>query len=160
MDKIKLAMCDDVESLCKYFMIAVEPEADIEFVGMAFDSISCVEMVKEKKPDVLLLDIQMETNEAGVNAIPKIKDVSPDTKIIVLTIHQEDEYIFKAFTNGCIDYQIKTSPIEEILASIRAVHANKLTLRPAIAQKILTHCESMSNKHQSLMYMFNHKTSL
>lgn len=114
--KIKVAMCDDLEYLCKYFRTEINANEDMECVTLAHNSAQCIEMVKETKPDILLLDIQMETNDAGINVIPKILSESPQTKIIVLTIHESDEYIFRALTNGAIDYLIKTSPLEEILA--------------------------------------------
>jgi DNA-binding NarL/FixJ family response regulator len=160
MKKIRLAMCDDVKSLCKYFKQEFDMHEDIEFVGAVHNSKQCIKMVKEKKPDVLLLDIQMETNDEGVMIIPEIRQVSPETKIIMLTIHEENDYIFKSFALGAIDYQIKTAPIENILESIRAVYSNTSLLRPEIAQKILIECENMSQKHETLLYTFNLLTKL
>ena len=116
MGKIKVAMCDDLEYLCKYFRTEINANEDMECVTLAHNSAQCIEMVKETKPDILLLDIQMETNDAGINVIPKILSESSQTKIIILTIHESDEYIFRALTNGAIDYLIKTSTLEEILA--------------------------------------------
>jgi len=153
--KIRVAICDDLEYLCKYFRNEIDAIDDMECVAFAHNSSQCIEMVTHKKPDILLLDIQMETNDAGINVIPKVLEVSPDTKIIVLTIHESDEFIFKALTLGAIDYMIKTTPLEEIIASIREVYYNTKSLSPKIAQKILQHCETISNQNQSILYMFN-----
>lgn len=155
MEKIKVAICDDLEYLCKYFKNEINAIDDMECVDFALNSSQCIEMVTKEKPDILLLDIQMETNDAGINVIPKVIEASPDTKIIILTIHESDEFIFKALTLGAIDYMIKTTPLEEILASIRDVYYNTKSLSPKIAQKILHHCETISNQNQSILYMFN-----
>lgn len=155
MEKIKVALCDDLEYLCKYFKNEINATDDMECASFATNSTLCLEMVTREKPDILLLDIQMETNDAGITVIPKVLEISPKTKIIVLTIHENDEYIFRALMSGAVDYMIKTAPLEEILKSIRDVYANTKSLSPRIAQKILRHCETVSNQNQSILYMFN-----
>ena len=132
MEKIKVAICDDLEYLCKYFKNEINQNEDMECVAYAVNSTQCVEMAGREKPDVLLLDIQMETNDAGINAIPKVLAISPQTKIIILTIHENDEYIFKALTLGAIDYMIKTTPIEEIIKAIRDISSGSKSLSPKI----------------------------
>ena len=155
MAKIRVAICDDLEYLCKYFRNEINLTDDMECVAFATNSSMCIETVSREKPDILLLDIQMETNDAGITVIPKVLEASPDTKIIILTIHENDEFIFKALMLGAIDYMIKTTPTEEIFKTIRDVYYNTKSLSPKIAQKILRHCETISNQNQSILYMFN-----
>ena len=66
----------------------------------------------------------------------KIKQQFPEIKVIIVTIHEKDDLIFKAYIAGAIDYVVKTSDADEIVKSIRAVYHNKIMLRPDIAQKI------------------------
>ncbi len=155
MGKIKVAICDDFEYICKYFKNEIDMTEDMECVAFAKNSAECLEMVKREKPDVLLLDIQIETKDSGITLIPMVLEASPDTKIIMITIHENDDFIFKALTLGAIDYVIKTTPIEEIISTIRAIYHNAKALSPAIAQKILRHAETISNQNKSILYMFN-----
>jgi len=152
MDSIKIAICDDIKPLCMYFKSIFEKENEFEFVGMAHNANDCIELISEKKPDILLLDIQMETFDSGINLIPKILSKNPKIKIIMLTIHDDNELIFRAFTLGAADYIIKTSPKEKIIESIKNVHINSYTLRPEIAQRILTECQNMHKKHESVLF--------
>ena len=89
--KIRLALCDDMEAFCRCLKRSFEKEPDIEVVGIAGSAAKCLELVRAEKPDVLLLDMQMEMYDSGAEIIPSLKEVSPDTKIIMLTIHHEDD---------------------------------------------------------------------
>lgn len=153
--KIKVAICDDFEYICRYFKSEIDAHDDMECVGCAYDRAGCIKMVSQNKPDILLLDIQMETKDTGILLIPEVLEESPETKIIIITIHENDDFIFKALTLGAVDYIIKTTPIDELIDTIRAVYHNTKSLSPKIAQKILRHCETISNRNQSILYMFN-----
>jgi DNA-binding NarL/FixJ family response regulator len=91
-----------------------------------------------------MMDIQMETKTAGIDAIEKIREFNPAIKAIILTIHSRDDLIFKAYTVGAMDYIIKTSPVEDILRSIRAVASNNLLLRPELANRIINESKRIS----------------
>ena len=155
MKKIKLAICDDISYLCEYFQSVFEGEPDIEFVGTANTTRQCLNLIKKTYPDVLLLDIQMEENDTGVEMIPKIKEIHPDIKIIMLSIHKEDDYILRAFTYGANDYLTKTEPIEEIISSVRKVYNNTSSLRPELAHIILSECERIKNRQNSMLHSLN-----
>ena len=148
-------MCDDVESVCIYFKTELNKCKEFEFVGMAHNTKECLNLVAETKPDILLLDIQLETSGAGFHMIPHILKESPSTKIIMLTIHNEDEYLFQSFVYGASDYLIKTKPSDEIINSIKSVYYNTYTLRPEIAQKILGQCQNMHKKQESMLFALN-----
>ena len=107
---IHWAICDDAEYLCKSFEWAFEKEPDLVFDGFATDEQSCLELVKEKRPEILLQDIQMEEPTTGIEIIPKLKEIVPDLKIIMLTNYDDDNYVFSAFVNGATDYVLKTLP--------------------------------------------------
>lgn len=104
MEKIKVVLCDDMRYLCQYFEILINREADMEVVGIAENSEECLALVREKKPDVVLLDIQMSTDDDGIIILENILKEEPDTKVIMLTIHEEDELIFRSLSLGACDY--------------------------------------------------------
>jgi DNA-binding NarL/FixJ family response regulator len=137
MGKIRLLIAEDSEEICKYFKKSIEKEEDMEVAGIAMSGAEAVEKTLNLNPDVVLMDIQMETKTAGIDAIDKIKKSTSAAKIIVLTIHSRDDLLFKAYAAGAMDYIIKTSPIEDVLKSIRAVMSNTLMLRPEISNKLI-----------------------
>ena len=155
METIKVAIIDDMVDILDYFTVVLNREADIEIVGSATNGEDSVRLVLEKRPDVVLMDIQMEHKDAGIEAIAKIKKEWEDAKIIVLTIHDDDEQLYNAFAAGAVEYILKTASIGEILNSIRAVHLNQLALRPEISQKILKEFSKVKSYQNSMLYVVN-----
>jgi DNA-binding NarL/FixJ family response regulator len=150
MEKIKVFIADDSAEIMGYFADIIRREDDMEVVGTASRGDETVKKAKIIKPVIILMDIQMETKTAGIDAIEQIKEFNPDVKIIILTIHDRDDLIFKAYTVGAMDYIIKTSPVEKILQSIRAVASNTLLLRPEIANKIMEESKRIQEKQSKL----------
>lgn len=159
--KIRVCICDDLKALCLYFKNAFLEIDDIEFVGIAHNSKDCLKLVKDVNPDILLLDIQLEAFDSGINIIPKIKQLCPDLKIIMLTIHKESDKIYKAFTYGAYGYQLKSAPFEEILKAIRdAYHNNTIAMPHEISELFINECNKINSQNASLLYMLNIATKL
>lgn len=154
MSKIRLAICDDDIYLCRYWKLFFDSEEAFEFVGSAHTKNECITLCREQMPEVLLLDIQMETSETGIEIIPDIRLVSPNTKIIMMTVHKEDKYIFRSYALGAKDYIYKTMPEEQWVEIIKSVCENTGSLRPEIAQKMMAECQKMKDCEQELREMF------
>lgn len=152
MDKIRLAVCDDFEEFREYFEVLCKNTDDVECVATAGGSAECIEMVKRYKPDVLLLDIQMENNDSGVVLIPELLKIHPGMKIVMLTAHMEDEFVYRAFSNGAVDYLDKTMSFEDMMHTIRNVDSANFHIRPEIAQILATANKKM---HSSILYLIN-----
>lgn len=155
MDKIKLLIVDDMTDIREYFKMILSKEPDMEVVGLASSGIEATQMARELKPDVILMDIQMETRTAGIDATNAIKSFNPEVRVIILTIHEEDEFLFQAYCAGVMDYIVKTNSISEILNSIRTVYANKLMLRPGVADKIIDEFARLKAQQNSMIYTVN-----
>ena len=153
--KIRLAMCDDMNSYCHYLQRSFSKSEDIEIVGVANSAKECVKMVKEIMPDVLLLDVQMEREHSGIEIIPTLLKSSPDTKIIILTIHYEENLVFKALTYGAVDYAIKSESDDELIELVRNVYSNRPTLSSKTIQAIINEGTRIKQQNSSLMYMIN-----
>lgn len=160
MEKIKVAICDDLSELCQYYQEVIEAQEDMEFVGSATNSVDCQKLVKDTHPDILLLDIQIETNNSGITLIPIIKKISANTKIITITIHEDDEYIFDALAEGAEDYLLKTYPDEQIMEIIRNIYNDNHSLRPEIVKKVLKVCNIFRHQKTSLLYVVSTFTKL
>ena len=146
MQKIGVLIADDSQEIADYFAAIIGKEADMEVLAQATSGEEAVAKAKALDPQIVLMDIQMETKTAGLEAIQRIREFNPAIKAIILTIHNRDDLIFKAYTVGAMDYIIKTSPVEDILKSIRAASTNSLMLRPEIANKIMEESQRISEK--------------
>lgn len=138
MEKIRLFIVDDMEEIRLHLAEEISAQAsDIAVVGTAGSGSEAVMMAADLLPDVILMDIQMETRTAGITAIHKIHENFPDIKCIALTIHEDEEFIFRAYLAGAVDYIIKTRPMDKIIRSIYAVVENRLLLRPEVGKRLI-----------------------
>ncbi len=160
MGKIRVMLVDDYEQIFNYFKIIVESEEDMEVVASVMTGEEAVKKAIELRPDVILMDIQMETDTAGVVATEKIKEQCPEIKIIVLTIHDDDDIILNAYIAGANDFLVKTSSAVTIIDSIRKVYNNNLAMRPEISEKVVGALTKLNHEKQSLLYMINMLTKL
>jgi DNA-binding NarL/FixJ family response regulator len=151
MNKIKIMIVDDINEIRDYFSSVVQKEPDMEVITTAISGVETIQKLKVNKPDVILMDIQMESKTAGIDATVYIRKKYPQIKIIILTINQEDELLFQAYDAGAMDYIIKSNPSDQIINAIRSVHANNLMLRPDVAKKIVSECNKLRSQQKVLI---------
>ncbi len=155
MEKIKIVIVEDMIDIAEYFETVLGKEQDLEIVGIAQNAHEGIELVAAVMPDIVLMDIQMEHQTAGIEATEIIKEQFPDIKVIILTVSEDDEMIFSAFTAGASEYIVKTASAKDIANSIRLVYKNELSLRPELASKILNEFSRIKNNQASLIYTLN-----
>ena len=155
MQLIKIVVVDDMKDLRDYFKKILNAEQDMQVVGEAENAAEAVEVINNTKPNVVLLDIQMETDCAGLEIIPTILNIDKDIKIIIITMHDDDEMMFEAFGMGATDYIIKNSDSEYIVSQIREIFSNHFTLPSSTTQKILNRFAVLHKANKSLMYTLN-----
>lgn len=155
LNKIRVMIVEDIEDIRNYFKMILSREKDIDVVGTASSGEEACSIAFDVKPDIVLMDVQMETETAGIDAVKFIKSKMPAVKIIILTIHEEDEILFKSYGAGATDFITKTSSIVDILNSIRNVYNNNLQLKPEIASKILNEFSRLQNDKSSMIYIMN-----
>jgi DNA-binding NarL/FixJ family response regulator len=148
---MKILIVDDLINIREYFEMIISNEKDMTVLGTAGSGAEAVRMAEQLSPDIVLMDIQMETNTAGIEAIKKIKRMNEKIKIIVLTIHEEDELLFKAYSAGAKAYIIKTDSVADIITSIRGAFNDTLSLKPQDANKILKEFSRLSNMQDDMM---------
>ncbi|GIN71405.1 DNA-binding response regulator [Bacillus sp. J14TS2] len=136
MQTIRLLIADDMEAHRRRLERLINKEEKFALVASAKSGYEAVALTALKKPDIVLLDIEMESPTAGIVAASEIHKILPKTKIIMLTIHQDNNNIFAAFQSGIVDYLVKSAPIEEILEAIHSAANNSSPIRPFIAEKI------------------------
>jgi len=107
-----------------------------EVVGEAEDGREVIRSVEECKPDLILLDLSMPRMN-GMGAIKEIKKLSPETKILVLTIHKTEEYILTALKAGADGYLLKYDTQAELMAAIKSILGGKSYLSPGVSEKVI-----------------------
>lgn len=158
--KIKVLIAEDMEPIRRKYVKIINASEDMEVVSDVGTGEEAVEKAGETTPDVILMDIEMETPDAGIRATQKILQSSPDTRIIILTVYEEDELIFTAFQLGVCDYILKNASQEEILKSIHNAYENNCPLRPEIASRILGEFKRVRSYETSFLYAVNIASSL
>ena len=153
--KIKIIICDDLQNIVDYFSMIIQQDPSLVLIGTARSAGEAVALAEAESPDIVLMDIQMENGEAGIQATKQIKQKNPKIKVIIVTVHEEDALLFKAYGAGAEDYIIKTQSPETILKSIHDVYHNQLSLRPEIAAKLREEFTRLQNSQSSLMYTLN-----
>jgi DNA-binding NarL/FixJ family response regulator len=134
---ISILLVDDQSLIRQGLRALLELEADIKIVGEAENGQIAINLVKELKPNVILMDIRMPIMD-GVAATKEISHHFPHSKILILTTFDDDEYVKAAIQNGAMGYLLKDTPSEELAVAIRAVDKGYSQLGPGIVKKLMT----------------------
>ena len=114
----------------------LQEEGGVQIAGEATNGSEAVQLVRELAPDVVVMDLNMPSM-SGVEATRHITSLSPLTKVIVLTISEEDGDVLDAIVAGACGYLLKSSSITDVIAGIRAASLNQSLISPGIASKVL-----------------------
>lgn len=133
---IKILLADDQDILTEGLKLILGAEEDIEIAGTANNGKKAYDLCRLRRPDVVLMDIQMpEVN--GVEATAMIKKDFPQIKIIVLTTFNDDKYIYDALKNGASGYLLKDTSPSEILRAVRTVYNGGALIQSEVAVKVI-----------------------
>ncbi|MFT7765078.1 response regulator transcription factor [Clavibacter tessellarius] len=134
--RIRVAVVDDHPVVRAGLAALLASADDIEVVGQAPDGEAAVALAAAERPDVVLMDLRMPGLD-GVGATARIRDGSPDVRVLVLTTYETDASILTAIEAGASGYLLKAAPEEEILAGVRAVARGDVALAPALAARLV-----------------------
>jgi two-component system, NarL family, response regulator LiaR len=136
MNKIKVLVVEDQAVVREGIVAILSFTPEIEVVGQAENGLQALSMVKTKKPDVILLDLVMPQMD-GLTAIPKIKELDPNARILVLTSFAEGDRVYHAIKSGALGYMLKDSTRDQLILSIRDVAQGRASLHPSVALKVI-----------------------
>lgn len=136
MARIRILLADDHALVREGTRELLERESDMVVVAEASDGEEAVQLVAEKQPDVVIMDISMPKLN-GIEATCQIKDSGSPTAVLVLTAYDDDQYVFAILEAGAAGYLLKDVPIAELVKAIRDVHAGESVLHPVIARKVI-----------------------
>lgn len=134
---MKIIIADDHAVVRSGFMHILNFQEDMEVVATAADGLEAYDQVALHQPDVLLMDLSMPPGQSGLIATGRIKEEFPETKILILTMYDDEEYLFHVLKNGASGYVLKNSPDEELLAAIRTVHAGGIYIQPTMESPLV-----------------------
>jgi len=136
MKNIRVAIFDDNTQLRESLFDLVDASEGFICVGAFPNCENVLQNVKDTKPDVILMDIEMPV-VSGIDAVILIKERFPDVKILMQTIFEDDEKVFQSICNGAEGYILKNTAPEEILLSLKEIYEGGAPMTPAIATKVL-----------------------
>lgn len=136
MKKLKILVVDDESVVRDGVVTILSLQPDIRVVGDCKDGIEAVQLAKEKKPDIVLLDLAMPRQD-GLTTIPLLKDITPDIKIVVLTSFAESDKVYQAIKSGATGFLLKDSTRKQLLDSIYEVAEGKGAIQSSIAIKVI-----------------------
>jgi two-component system NarL family response regulator len=144
-EPIRVLVVDDHALFRRGLQMVLGAETDIEVVGEASDGAEALKVAAETTPDIVLMDVRMP-KRGGIDATTAIKDAVPSTKIIMLTISDEEADLYDAIKAGAMGYLLKEISIEEVASAVRAVYNGQSLISPSMASKLLTEFATMVRK--------------
>jgi len=135
-DKKRIVIAEDYTILREGLKSLLSSHSEFEIVGEAEDGIKAVRLISEQEPHIALMDLSMPLMN-GMEAIKEAKRECPETKILVLTVHKEEEYVFASLEAGADGYVLKDADFDELVMAIKSVLRGQRYLSPEISGKVI-----------------------
>jgi len=156
---IKLLICDDQEIVCEGLRTILDADAEIEVVGVAHDGLEALNMVERVNPNFVLMDLKMPVMN-GVIATRKIREKHPGIFILVLTMFEQDEWVFDAIRSGASGYMLKDTPKEDLIKAIKGTAAGKIYVDPDVAGVLFSNIrETIPTEKRPSTHLFTERES-
>lgn len=135
---IRVLLVDDEPLLRMAFTMVLDAQADMAAVGEAGDGAQAVRLARQLRPDVVLMDVRMPGTD-GIEATARIVESCPESRVLILTTFDLDEYAFAGLRAGASGFLLKNALPEELLTAIRSVAAGDAVVAPRITRRLLEH---------------------
>ncbi|WP_216626097.1 response regulator [Paenibacillus plantarum] len=134
---MKILVVDDHAVVRSGLMMLLHGKHNMEVIGEAADGEEGIHAAGLLKPDVVLMDLNMPAGMDGLTATAELRRLMPDLAILILTMHDDDEYLFRAIHVGASGYILKSAPHEELLTAIRSVAEGNAYLYPTATKRLM-----------------------
>jgi len=134
---IRVLLVDDHIVVRTGLELLLHDKNGISIVGVAADGDEAVRKAKELTPDIVLMDLSMPKGKDGITATRILKEYLPETRVLILTMHDSDEYLFRAIQAGASGYILKSAPHEELLNAIQLIYTGNAYLTPAATKRLM-----------------------
>ncbi|CAN5592691.1 response regulator transcription factor [soil metagenome] len=140
-DSIRVVLIDDHDLLRRGMKTMLESQGDITVVGEASDGTEALATVESTVPDIVLIDVIMPVKD-GIEATREIKDAFPNVGVVVLSGHDEQQFVFDALKAGASGYLLKTADLEEVVATVKSAAQGEGKLDAGLASQVLSEFQS------------------
>ncbi|MFD2117699.1 response regulator [Paenibacillus yanchengensis] len=134
---IKLMICDDHAVVRSGLSMLLHGRNGIEVIGEASEGDEAIVLAQQIHPDVVLMDLSMPHGKDGMTATSELKKLMPDVAILILTMHDDDEYLFRAIQIGASGYILKNAPHDELISAIQSVAMGDAYLYPTATKRLM-----------------------
>jgi two-component system response regulator NreC len=134
---VRIMVVDDHAVVRSGLIMLLDGKNGMSVVGEAADGDEALAKAAELRPDVVLMDLSMPHGKDGLTATPELKRLLPDTAVLILTMHDDEEYLFRAIQAGASGYILKSAPHEELLTAIQHIAAGNAYLSPAATKRLM-----------------------
>ncbi len=152
---IRVLIANNLLQIREYLTMVLNHEPDMKIVGSVESGALAVEQGLTLKPNVVLIDVEMETPRAGIDVIRTLAVKAPEIRSVVFSESTDEETVFAAFEAGAVDYLIKNSSATQTLAAIRAAAQDQTTIRPEIARLIREEFRVLRSERATLVATLN-----
>ena len=159
-EKKKILIADDFQLLREDLTDLINRQHDMEVVGTASSGKEIVNLAKTTPYDLILMDIEMETMNAGIVATEQIRDENPQAEVIFLTAHETKEMIVTAMGAGALDYIVKGCDEEEMLYHIRFALSGNPIMANKIHETVMQEYARLQKSERSLLFFINNISKL
>lgn len=134
---VKILLVDDHAVVRSGLRMLLHGKEALEVIGEAAEGDEAIQAVSVLRPDVVLMDLNMPQGKDGLTATSELKQLFPEVQVLILTMHDDDEYLFRAIQVGASGYILKSAPHEELLNAIRSVAAGNAYLYPTATKRLM-----------------------
>ncbi|EIW17944.1 MULTISPECIES: response regulator [Pelosinus] len=145
---IRVLIADDHAVVRSGLAMLINSQQDMQVVGVAADGREAVELGVKLLPQVVLMDLSMPPGENGLIATARLKELLPEIRVLILTMHDDEEYLFQSLKAGAVGYIVKTAPDFDLLKAIRTVHQGESYLYPSAAKSLIERFLRQGNKSE------------
>lgn len=155
---IRLVIADDQAMMRRALASLLGLEDDIEVVGEAGDGAAAIEVIERLRPDVALVDIRMPVMD-GLEAVRRLVAARTETRLLILTTFDLDEYVFEALRAGASGFLLKDATSEELVVAIRTAAGGDAILAPAVTQRVISAFVAQASPNRSADHDLSSLTS-
>jgi DNA-binding NarL/FixJ family response regulator len=145
MTRARILLSDDHDLFRAGLAGLINAQPDLEIVGQASDGLEALTLARDLKPDLIVIDINMPICD-GLEATRLIRSEWPEARIVMLTVHDEDETLFSAITAGAQGYMLKSLSAQDFLQGVRAALRGEAVLPPKLAAHLLSEFARMAGR--------------
>ena len=134
---ITILIADDHAVVRSGLAMLINSQPDMEVVGVAADGREAVELAMKLLPEVVVMDLRMPPGENGLLATARLQELAPQINVLILTMHDDEEYLFQALKVGAAGYILKNAPDFDLIKAIRTVNQGEPYLYPSATKSLI-----------------------